>query len=123
LVLADALDKLVRNQAAERDVAVIRDRVATVADGARCSIGAQHQAIVTSLLDRFPDQVEAHLAGTAPAVEPAFVAELRSIEGEVAVLDERHRAKQPDWSYDATDSGVYPADRFDEHRAPRPLDR
>ena len=123
LVLASSLDKLVRNQATERDLDTIRDRAATVADGARCSIGLQHQAIVTSLLERFPEQVDGHLTGAADAHEPALVAELRSIEGEVAVLDERHQQKQPDWSYDAVDSGRSPADRFDEHRAPRALDR
>jgi hypothetical protein len=34
-----------------------------------------------------------------------------------AVLDERQAAKQPDWTYDATDSGQWPADRLDDHRA------
>ena len=31
-----------------------------------------------------------------------------------AVIDERHARKQPDWSYDETDSGQSPADRRHE---------
>jgi NADH:ubiquinone oxidoreductase subunit F (NADH-binding) len=123
LVISATLDKVVRNEADERDVATIADRATTVADGARCSIGLQQQALVTSLLDRFPEQVAAHVSGEATAVAPVLVAEIRSIDGDVAVLNERQADKQPDWSYDETDSGVAPADRFDEHRSPRPLDR
>ena len=97
-------------------------RIRTIGTGARCSLATQHEVIVRSLLDRFPEQVEAHLSGTAARVAPALVAELISIddEGDV-VVDERHRDKQPDWSYDESDSGQSPADRFDEHRAHLPL--
>ena len=38
------------------------------------------------------------------------------------MLNDRHRQKQPDWSYDAEDSGKWPAERFDEHRAPEALE-
>ena len=36
-----------------------------------------------------------------------------------AEFDERHRRKQPDWSYDADDSGAAPADRLADHRLGR----
>jgi hypothetical protein len=36
------------------------------------------------------------------------------LENELAVLDEEHLRKQPDWSFDAVDSGQSPADRFEQ---------
>ncbi len=122
LVLSDLLTKLAGSQSSARDIGQIRDRLRTIAIGARCSLATQHEVIVRSLLDRFADSVEAHVTRSAPAVEPALVAELISIddEGDV-VVDERHRDKQPDWSYDQVDSGQAPADRFSEHRAHLPL--
>ncbi|MEO6627370.1 MAG: hypothetical protein ABIP03_02240, partial [Aquihabitans sp.] len=64
----------------------------------------------------------AHLDRTAPGVEPALIAELVDIEDGRASWDERHREKQPDWSYDAEYSGKVPAERFGEHRAPGALE-
>jgi NADH:ubiquinone oxidoreductase subunit F (NADH-binding) len=122
LALSGLLDKLSRSAADERDLVAIRERVATVADGARCFLASQHEVVVGSLLERFPDQVAAHLSGAAPGVEPALIAELVTIDDGTAVVDERHRDKQPDWTYDATYSGQAPADRLDEHRAPEALD-
>jgi hypothetical protein len=46
-------------------------------------------------------------------VEPELVAPIVALEGERAVLDEGHLGKQPDWSFDAVDSGQAPADRFE----------
>jgi hypothetical protein len=31
-----------------------------------------------------------------------------------AIIDERHRGKQPDWTFDDTYSGQSPADRLDQ---------
>ena len=56
-----------------------------------------------------------------PAAEPVLIAELLSVQGGQALLDERHAAKQPDWTYSPIDSGQAPADRLGEHREPEPL--
>jgi NADH-quinone oxidoreductase subunit F len=122
LALSERLDRLSRSAADERDMDAIRERVATVADGARCYLASQHEVVVSSLLTRFGDQVDAHLTGAAPGIEPALIAELVAIDDGTAVLDERHRDKQPDWTYDATYSGQAPADRLDDHRAPQLLE-
>jgi len=120
-VLSGLLEKLSRSDAEERDLAAIRERVDTVADGARCFLASQQEVVVGSLLSRFPGAVDDHLHRRAPGIEPSLVAELVDIAGGRAVLDERHRAKQPDWSYDDVDSGQAPADRFGEHRSPHEL--
>jgi hypothetical protein len=93
-----------------------------VADSARCYLATQHQNVLASLLEQFPDSVAAHLDGSAAGVEPALIAELVDIEGDRATWDERHREKQPDWSYDAQYSGKVPAERYGDHRAPEVLE-
>jgi NADH:ubiquinone oxidoreductase subunit F (NADH-binding) len=122
LALSRHLADLSRSQADERTMVAIRERVATVADGSRCYLASQQAAVVGSLLARYPGQVAAHLSGEAPAVLPALVAELVEIDDGTAVVDEHHRDKQPDWTYDEVDSGRAPADRLDEHRQPEALD-
>jgi NADH-quinone oxidoreductase subunit F len=121
LALAGLLDKLSRSAADERDLAAIHERVETVADGARCFLASQQEVVVRSLLDRFDDAVQGHLSRRIEGVEPMLVSELVAIDDDTAVLDERHRTKQPDWSYGDSYSGQAPADRFGEHRAPTAL--
>ena len=61
---------------------------------------------------RSPTAVQAHVDGTAEAAEPGVVAELVDIRDGEAVVDIRHRDKQPDWTFDEQDSGVAPVDRL-----------
>ena len=123
LQLAELMDKLVHSDALDHDLGTIQKRVETVIEGARCFLATQHQTVLASLLELFPDEVQAHLDGTAPAVDVALVAELVDIDDEGhAVWDEHHREKQPDWSYDEESSGKAPAERFGEHRAPESLE-
>ena len=76
-----------------------------------------------SLLETFPEAVVAHFDGRAEPAEPRLVAELVEVREGRAVIDERHRDKQPDWTYDAEDSGQSPADRLDEKRAREAAER
>lgn len=46
-----------------------------------------------------------HLTGGVGTVEPELIAPIVALESELAVLDEEHLRKQPDWSFDAVDSG------------------
>ncbi len=116
LALADLWAKLCSNEGAQADLDTIVERAASVGDRARCYLATQHQVLATSILERFGDDIAAHVAGTATTVEPALVAELVDIADGRATFDERHRQKQPDWTFDATYSGQSPADRFAEHR-------
>ncbi len=116
LCIAELLAKVARSEATADDLTELRSRVATVADSARCSLATQQQTLVESLLASWPDAVDAHLAGRTAAVEPALVAELVSLANGVARVDEHHRDKQPDWTFDAAWSGQSPASRLGEHR-------
>lgn len=122
LVLADALERLATSSCRYGDMALIRQRMNTVADGARCSIGRQQQAVVEGLLAKFAPLVEAHARGSAQAVRPTAIAELIDIGTEGVVLDERHARKQPDWTYEPTWRGETPVERFIDHRAHDRLD-
>jgi NADH-quinone oxidoreductase subunit F len=120
--IAEILAATARGEATANDLEQLRARVAKVADGARCSLATQQQVVVGGLLEHFADDVQAHVDGTVRPSEPLLVAELIDIRDGAAHNDERHRAKQYDWSYDAVDSGQSPAARFGEHREPRTLE-
>jgi NADH:ubiquinone oxidoreductase subunit F (NADH-binding) len=122
LRVAELLAAVTANTAAANHVDELRSRIANVETGARCSLATQQQVIATSLLDRYADDVDAHLEKRAHATKPAVIAELVAIDEGVAHIDERHASKQPDWTYDATDSGQMPAERLGEHRDPASLD-
>ncbi len=117
LELANRLAALCRNDASRTDWEQIERRLGTVGDGARCALAGQQVATVGSILEVFAHEVVAHLDGSAAPTEPALIAELRDIEGDEALWDERHAAKQPDWSYDAEWDGHSPVERFMDHRA------
>ncbi|HYZ99570.1 MAG TPA: hypothetical protein VE575_12515, partial [Acidimicrobiales bacterium] len=70
----------------------------------------QQATVLASILDRFRHEFEAHLTGDAPAVEPQTIAELLDIRDGVAVVDQRHRRKQPDWSFGPRSSGATPVE-------------
>jgi NADH-quinone oxidoreductase subunit F len=118
LVLADLLAKVGRNEGSDHDLAMILRRLVTVTDRSRCYLATQQQNAVGSIIEKFAEEFAAHVAGTRPAVEPLLVAELVDIVGGVAVLDERHRHKRPDWSYDAVYSGKVPAESLPGTPAP-----
>ncbi len=107
-------------------IGAIDDHLATITDGARCSLASQHQTVVRSLLAHpaFPtaplaavglelelDSVAAdtqHMADEA-IDDPLSLAPLSNIEGGVATFDETQQSKQPDWSFESADSQAYPA--------------
>jgi NADH-quinone oxidoreductase subunit F len=122
LRIAALLDAIARGAADAHDLDELRSRIATVADGARCSLGTQQQVVAVSLLEQFRDDIDAHLDGRASPTVPRLIAELVDIADGVALLDERHADKQPDWTYEPVDSGKAPAARLGEHREPQALD-
>jgi NADH:ubiquinone oxidoreductase subunit F (NADH-binding) len=117
LQLSDLLAALARGEATPANLTTLRHRVSTVAVGARCSIGTQQQTLVGGLLSSFGDAVDARLVDDAEPLEPVVVAELLDIDGSSVVIDTRHAAKQPDWTYESTWRGETPVERYTDHRA------
>lgn len=120
LALSELLAKLAASDITDVELGEIASRLSTVAERSRCFLANQHEIVVSSLFDRFQPDVDAHAQRRTAGVTPDLIAELIDIEGETAVIDERHREKQPDWSYDEEYSGQWPANRFAEHRAEEP---
>jgi NADH-quinone oxidoreductase subunit F len=113
LALAALLDRIRRSDAHELDLVAVGDRVATVADSARCFLAEEHQLVLESILQLFPDVLRSHARGDTAGAEPYPIAAIAELgEDGLAVLEERQLDKQPDWSFDATDSGKAPVERL-----------
>jgi NADH:ubiquinone oxidoreductase subunit F (NADH-binding) len=115
--LAELLERLALSRARAADLETIERRIGTVEYGARCYLGSQQAIVLASIHEHFRHEFEAHLSGGLPPAEPVLIAELLDIRGGKAVLDERHRHKQPDWTYGRTSSGAAPADRKSRYRS------
>ncbi|HMC52302.1 MAG TPA: NADH-ubiquinone oxidoreductase-F iron-sulfur binding region domain-containing protein [Acidimicrobiales bacterium] len=121
LALSDMLARLTRSDPGAGDLLpAIASGLSTVANEARCYLASQHETVVRSVFDRFHAELDAHAARRAPGVGPVLIAEVVDIKDGVAVLDERHRDKQPDWTYNPEYSGKVPAELLDEHRRHQP---
>jgi NADH-quinone oxidoreductase subunit F len=123
LTLADALDRLCAGSGGQHDLDAAKQALSTVADGARCNLASQQQAVVGAILAGWDDEVVRHATAAVPAVEPYLVAEVVGIneEGDVT-LDEGRRTKQPDWTHDTPWSGSYPADELGDHASRHEID-
>ena len=99
------------------DLATIDERLQTVADGARCGLGRQHQTVVGSLVGVFREEITARLDHDADPLDIELIAELDEIDDGGAHVDASFVDKQPDWTYGGPDSGKTPVERFTDHRA------
>ena len=95
----------------------MRRRIDTVAFGARCSLATQEQVVIGSILEAFGAELEARVEHTAHRGEPLAIVPMLDLRDGVAVLDEEHARKQPDWTFNDHWSGKAPADRLDDHRS------
>ena len=109
MAVAAALDDLRRSESDGDAPGLLRDWLGTITDGARCALAAQHQVVTTSILDLVPGSVAGHVDGSLPPAEPVLIAPIVDIEDGQAVLDTSQADKQPDWSFEAVDSGRWPA--------------
>ncbi|MGI9119890.1 MAG: NADH-ubiquinone oxidoreductase-F iron-sulfur binding region domain-containing protein [Acidimicrobiales bacterium] len=116
LKVSGLLRQLAMSEVDERTLAAIEEGASTVSDQARCYLAHQHQVVLQSVLERFPEELIAHLTGDAVEAEPYLVAELVDIVDGVAQIDERFRDKQPDWTFEDDFSGKLPADTLGQGR-------
>lgn len=98
LEISHALGQLCGNRGTPVDVTTVTTRLATVAEGARCALGRQHQTVVGSILDAFPDAIDQHLHQQRPAVEPAVIAATSTIDDDGERVDQSIVHADPAWS-------------------------
>lgn len=115
--IAGALHDLVTGGGDESAADEVRRRVGTVAQGARCALARQQEAVIGDLVVRWPDRFDGNGPPTEPVAAPVMIAPIIDLVDGRFVLDETSLTKQPDWSHDEVDSGKFPVDRL-----PRDLD-
>ena len=114
LAIAEVLERLARSEPEPDDLEVLPTLTARVTDGARCYLAQQHQNIVESLLQLFPEAVRAHADGAARAAGAYPIVPLLDIVDGEPVLAYDDLEVQPDWGEGDT---VAPSDRIDVRRA------
>jgi len=112
ITLSGALAKMCASDAGTYEQDVVAKRLNTVAQRSRCFLATQHQVVVSSIVELFPEEFKGHLTGDLAAAEPVLIAELLDIAGGRAMLDSRHLHKQFDWSYNRHDSGTVPVEKY-----------
>jgi NADH-quinone oxidoreductase subunit F len=122
LAVADALDRLCTGDGTQRDLDAVTKALTTIADGARCNLASQQQAVVGAILAGWDDDVVRRATGGAESVTPVLVSEITALEDGEVTVDESRRTKQPDWSHDAEWSGSFPADELADHREEHEID-
>ena len=95
----------------------LESRLRSITDGARCYLATQHQEVVASIIEAFPNEFERQAGGDAPAVTPVQIAEIDHLSRGEAILETAQSTKQPDWTHDEIDSGAAPADRINQRQA------
>ena len=119
LAVTALLAQLLDGTAATDVSTKIGARLATITTGARCSLASQQQVVIASLValcattpvlssSDAPDDA----TGRSERVLGSALRPLLDIIDGVAVLDDSFAGKQPDWSYDEQDSGLYPVQRL-----------
>jgi len=122
LALTEMLKQLLDGTAADDVESSIASRLATVTDQARCSLAMQQQVTVGSLVrlcatatppaNRTTASALGGQSGFGDRIESSALVPLLDIIDGAAVYDLDHLRKQPDWSYELSDSGIFPAQRL-----------
>ncbi len=111
---------MARGEAGAADLATVRAKLDTITAGSICSLATQHQVVVGSLLDAFADEISVHVEPGASAVELRPISALIDLDDSGEQLDTTFADKQLDWTYDESDSGKTPVERFTDHRGRSP---
>lgn len=112
--IADRLERLRSPAGTAHDLDIAEKLLLHVADGARCFLAEQHQQVVSSVLQHFPEAVQAHVGGVAPTSPPVTIAPILRIEHGEVVPDPAFARRQPDWTDGDEWSGMAPAERIDQ---------
>ena len=96
----DRLDRLVRGEGDDGDIAEIRKRTETVTDQNRCYLPVGAALLVRSTVDAFADAFAAHVGVASDPGVAVSVPKIASIADDEVVLDPTYDRKRADWSYD-----------------------
>jgi NADH-quinone oxidoreductase subunit F len=98
--ITERLERIVAGDGTPGDVDTIGDRLRMVTDGNRCYLPVQERKLVSGVLERFPDEITAHLDGSCPAGGRTVpIPKIVDLVDGVVTYDERQEVKRPDWTY------------------------
>ncbi len=98
--ITSALQSLVEGTGSDRDIGVIGARLRSVTDQVRCYLATEEQVLISSLLERFPDEFALHLEGRCSVPSRAIVVpKIVDLDAGTVTYDDRYERKQPDWTY------------------------
>ncbi len=98
--ITSRLERIEAGAGDELDIEQMQGWLVRVTDGARCYLATQEQRVIASVLERFPEEVVAHIEEEGcPRPRPLVLPKLLDLAGGRAVYDERQVHKQPDWTY------------------------
>lgn len=114
LAIADALDRINHSDDRDRDVTsdlqTITEKLQTITTGARCSLAMQHQVLIGSVIDFFGDELRVHGTHGPDDAAASRVAPISALTPGSVMYDADASHKQPDWTFDETWSGKFPAE-------------
>ena len=96
--ITEQLDALAAGGATPDDLDVIAYRLSTVTDGNRCYLPVEERRVISSILQAFPEDVAAALAGEGPARRGLVLPKIVDLADGQVVYDEAQARKRPDWT-------------------------
>ena len=98
--ITDRLRDIEAAAGSDRHIDDLRYWLDRVTDGNRCYLAVEERETVASVLRAFPEEFADHIAsGRCPRPKPIPLPKVVDIRDGVAVYDESHYRKQPDWTY------------------------
>jgi NADH-quinone oxidoreductase subunit F len=98
--ITTALQSLTDGTGEEHDIGVIGARLRSVTDQVRCYLATEEQLLISSILERFPEEFALHLEGRCSvAPRHILVPKIVDLSDGTVSYDERQDRKQPDWTY------------------------
>lgn len=97
--VTELLEKLIAGDATADDLDLLAFRLQTCTDGNRCYLPVEEQQVIGSVLQAFPDEVAAALAGRPVRRRGLVLPKIADLDDGRAVFDARQSQKQPDWTY------------------------
>ncbi|MGE0541959.1 MAG: NADH-ubiquinone oxidoreductase-F iron-sulfur binding region domain-containing protein [Dehalococcoidia bacterium] len=99
--ISERLDRLLAGAAEPSDLDEIYAATTWVTNSARCFLATSQSVVTASILNAFPEDFQAHLAGRCPLRHDRILPKMTDyVPGQGFRYDETYASKQPDWTYD-----------------------
>ena len=99
-LITERLERVLLGGGSVADIGEIARITTWVTNSQRCYLPTSEAVVVSSILEAFPDDFEAHIEGRCRLRHDFIVPKMTNyVEGEGFTFDQRYVLKQPDWTY------------------------